>query len=836
MIHNEDYLKRNWPLFQQEQVYLPRGNPTFDNPPFDAAGMRVLVVRLSRFLDVDRSTPHLLLHQAVRRALPSAYVDVAFFPAHYDRQRLQEAGVPLLYGVQSLRPVQDFDVVLISNAYTLELVNLPYLLLHSGIPLLASDRGEGWPPLILGGSNAMAAQSIVTPGGDSLVDALFFGEGEEQVSALVRALHAHADRPRRERLQRAAREVTGLWVTGSWPKQPVRKAVLGAPAAHHALLDYPLLNSAEAGTARLQINFGCPAFCTFCFEGYDRKPYREVPLHDILEVARALKRAQGPETLELYSFNFNTHRDILALLPELNRIFHRVSFQSQRVDGLHNTPGLLEAEVAADKRNFTLGVEGISARLRAWLHKTLTTGEVVEVLDRLLRQKIREIKLFYLLTGHETPDDLSEFHEFVKTLKAMRRRHNPGMRVVFSFGQLVRMPFTPLRYDRLFLDPDDWRAIAGPVKSSCETNGFEFRLAVGWEEYCASQVLALGGYWLHEPVIELARAGHFHEEGLTAGYWEALQGWMVEHGRWTPAFLGEKGPQYAFPFDFVHSDVPASFLYRQYEQAQACVDGGYCLGSYDATGRCLGCGACQSEAQRQAITGHAIAPPEPGYLSRLRRQMRTKWRLDPLYVRLRLPSLVQGVEPEWVNAWAMQQLLAAHPGQEENLIAVREALFTEQENERRYGVLPGESVFALIAWDTAALARALAEPDAQAGADVAFVSLEEDFEPGEFERLTLSLRLPAAFFPQAGNRLRDYLRENYVPCNLRREGEGYCFDLPERALKKRVLFEGCFEERAGNFEMRLEVGPKFVLLDFLQSFEEPDHYRRAEIAVLSLEL
>lgn len=819
--------------------HLPRPNPTFRNPPFGAAGFRVLIVRLSPFRDVDRSTPHLFLFQAVRRVLPDAYMDMAFFPPRHDRERLERAGIPLLVGMQSFRLAEDFDLLLISNAYMLELVNLPYLLLRSGVPPMASQRDESWPPLILGGSNAMAAQAIVAKNGDSLVDALFFGEGEEHVGTLARCLRDHAGLDKRDRLARAAAQVKGLWVAGGWPERPVEKAVLDVPGADHLLVDYPLLSGAEAGTARLQIGFGCPAFCSFCFEGYDRKPYREVSLRAILATARRLKQAQGCETLELYSFNFNTHRDIMTLLLELNRLFDRVGFKSQRVDVLHGTPGLLETEVIADKRTFTLGVEGISARLRAWLHKSLASDVIVELLERILGQKVREIKLFYILTGHEGEEDLAEFRDFVKRLKALRQRRNPGIRIIFSVGLLIRMPFTPLRYDRLLLDPAEWREIIGPVKSICETNGFEFRLAIPWEEYCSSQVLAMGGYWLHEALISLAEKGYCYDERLSSGYWETLRAWMVAHGHWTPSLLGEKGPDYPFALQFVCSNVVPTFLYEQYQQARRGLDQGYCLGSEAGPGRCLGCGACSDDIQRRAITGHRMRQPDDEhYLARLQEVMQVKRRLKPVYVRLRLPPLVAGVSPEWMNAWVLRGLLADCPALTDNLLSARESLFTTRENRRRYAGFYGETVFALKAWDSAALVHTLTTTEGSSDEKVTgfeFLSLAEGFEPGRFRRMRLSLTLPVADFPDAGRRLLDFLRAAYVPCNVRREGAGYRFDLPAKALKKRVLFQGDYEQSADGFAARLVVGPKFDLHGFLRSFGEPDLHRLARVAISDVE-
>ncbi len=834
MTHYREFFAQSWPLLQQAALYRPDPNPTFGNPAFAAASFRALIVRLSPFRDVDRSTPHLFLFQAVRRALPDAYIDLAFFPPQYDRERLLAAGVPLLMGTQSWRGSEDFDVVLISNAYTLELINLPYLLHHSGAPLLASERDEAWPPLILGGSNAMAAQAIVTESGDCVADALFFGEGEREVETLVHILAEHAALSKRERLLHAAKSVTGLWVANGPPDQPVKKAVCADPRVADLLTEYPLLDSPEAATAKLQVNYGCPAFCTFCFEGYERKPYRELAAEAILAAARQIKQQQGPDEVDLYSFNFNTHADIMALLLALNRLFDRVSFKSQRVDVLATLPVLLEAEVIADKRSFTLGIEGISRRMRAFLHKSLDDAEIEGVLARLLRQKIREIKLFYILTGHETEGDLDEFRAFVSRLKAVHQRANRGVRLIFSFGLLVRMPFTPLRYDRLFLDEAEWRQIVGPVKSACETNGFEFRLAAEWDAYAASQVLALGGHWLHEPVLRLAREGHFYDIALTPGYWDALRAWMIEHGQWTEPFLGEKGPEYAFPLAFVRSDITSRFLYQQYQLARAGEDTGYCLGS-----ACLACGACTDAAQRAAITEHGMAQPGGLYLRELEDVMRAKWRLKPVYARFRLPPEVAGRDPAWLNAWVMRALLAQYPDLLDNLLSVEESLFTTKDNRRRFANLYGETVFALKAWDATQLLHILASEDSPPRLPptvyrLLFLGWAEGFETGTFARAELVLTLPVVHFPDAGAQLRRFLHAAYAPVNVRRVGEAYVFDVPEKALKKKLLFEGEFSQDETTFSARLIVGPKFELLDYLRSFPASERWREARIEVRKL--
>ncbi|MCX7007573.1 MAG: hypothetical protein NTY53_10065, partial [Kiritimatiellaeota bacterium] len=599
---------------QQANLYWPRSPEVAGNPAWAATKFRALIVRLSSFRDVDRSTPHLFLADAVRRVAPEAFVDFAFFPPSRDRALLREHDVPWLTGIFSHRSAEEFDIVLISNAYTLELFNLPALLLGSGIPPWARDRTGRWPPFILGGSNAMASQAILDTDGGSFADAIFFGEGEEQVEKLIVRLSAQvgAAKPCRENslqsfaapiqlgpspsavtdrhysnpspvggafqprelqpTQPPTREqelpptrpdllnalnnsIPGLWLTGRWPEQPIPKATVQNPNAAQLPVRAPLLNSGEAGTARLQINYGCPAFCTFCFEGYDRKPYREVAAADLLEAARELKRASGAEALELFSFNFNTHGELLALLPELNRLFDRVNMMSQRVDLLATAPELLPAELAAGKRSFTLGIEGLSARLRAALHKSLPTADIHAVLRHLLREKIRELKFFFLLTGDETADDFAEFTAFCRELRELCRVGQSGLRVMFSFGLLIRMPFTPLRHDRLRLDEAAWRPLIRAAERAVTSAHFEFRLAMTWPEYAVTQMLALTPAGLAPALLAFAQDGFCYDQSLPADVERCLRTWMQEHALWTQAWLDEKAADFPFALSFVRSNV-----------------------------------------------------------------------------------------------------------------------------------------------------------------------------------------------------------------------------------------------------------------------------------------
>ena len=153
--------------------------------------------------------------------------------------------------------------------------------------------------------------------------------------------------------------------------------------------------------------------------------------------------------------------------------------------------------------------------------------------------------------------------------------------------------------------------------------------------------------------------------------------------------------------------------------------------------------------------------------------------------------------------------------------------------------MSGETVFALKAWDVEQLGQALETrfPGENQVSGVEILGLAPRFIPGEFARLHLEVHLPAGLFPEPRARLEQYLRGAYVRYSLRREGVRYRFDLPPKALKKKILFGGSFEtrERDQGYFASLDVGPKFDLMAFLRLFGGQGLARRARVRVSDIE-
>jgi hypothetical protein len=565
------------------------------------------------------------------------------------------------------------------------------------------------------------------------------------------------------------------------------------------LLSYPVLNGGEAGTARLQISAGCPGLCSFCFEGWDRKPYREVPLSELLEAARELRARSGADTLELYSFNFNTHEEVFSLLFELNRIFRRVNLMSQRLDILANTPGLVRTEIAADKRSFTLGIEGASKRMRAYYRKGLGEDELEALMDRLVIAGVRELKLFYIIAGIEDDGDLAEFSEFMQGLARRRLSAAPGLRILVSAGYLTRLPFTPLQFAPLVLDRDTLGRVADPMRGACERSGIEFRLASHFDEYCADQVLALGGRAVAPWLETVPKHGFLYDGDLSKGAWQSLHEQARLAGLLDSAFLAEKKPHWLPPLSFI--DSPMEPLWKNYVAAKRFKDRPPCLGA-----DCSDCGACEDPDDIAAITGHSASPlPSTDFPERVARLLSAKAAFVPLYAAVELPEELGGASPAYRASWLLRRLGAATRGAEHAVFEAREALFEAGIIEAPACSFVGRSVYALFGPDR----RKLTEAARAAGFEV----LEARPEPSRFE---VEVRIPMPFAAEADASLRAWLAEERVAFTEQREGTHRRFIVAPRDAKKHLLLGLELGPRAGGaFEARLQLGPKARLGDWL---------------------
>ena len=122
-----------------------------------------------------------------------------FVPDQDIEKDLERTGSPLLT-LESETPVSEFDVLAISVSFETDYLNIPKLLRLSKLPVLAEERTEWHPLVVMGGAAAFLNPEPVA----AFVDVVCVGEGEVLGPALIEAMNQGGSRE--ELLLRLARE------------------------------------------------------------------------------------------------------------------------------------------------------------------------------------------------------------------------------------------------------------------------------------------------------------------------------------------------------------------------------------------------------------------------------------------------------------------------------------------------------------------------------------------------------------------------------------------------------------------------------------------------------
>ena len=117
---------------------------------------------------------HIILYSIIN-AQPRQLCDRAYLPAADLAQKLRDTQTPL-FGVESQKPLAEFDILGFSLSYELGATNILEMLTLAEIPLTWRERAEGNYPLIFAGGQT--ATSNPEPYAD-FFDFIAMGDGEE---------------------------------------------------------------------------------------------------------------------------------------------------------------------------------------------------------------------------------------------------------------------------------------------------------------------------------------------------------------------------------------------------------------------------------------------------------------------------------------------------------------------------------------------------------------------------------------------------------------------------------------------------------------------------------
>ncbi|HEX2956550.1 MAG TPA: radical SAM protein [Chitinispirillaceae bacterium] len=605
----EQWYEENYHRLTGSGVWMRGGEINTLSPSmWEGAELRVLISRLSTSWDVSHSYTHKMLYEIIS-SINNVYVDMSFLPPPKDGKVFEAEGVPWFLGTSSKRGGSGFDVLAISNSIVQELVNLPIMLSKSGIPLSKTERceREDVPLVILGGANALFCGTFA--GEDSFVDGIFVGES----AALIRKLFSTIRDARRDGVKKCAvLEMLGS-IDGFYQperKKTTTKHIESVLSKDNLPTTLPLMYEGDqVGRVQIPISEGCPCFCSFCAEGWSRKPYREYDPDAIEKAALAMKVSLGASEAELYSFNYSMHSRFYEILQRLSRDFSTVKVTSQRFDHIADDPALLQFLHAIGKTSITCGLEGISSRMRRYLHKSIDEKKLRSSLSILIRSPIRELKIFLIATGLENEEDYDEFREFLTMINQMMQSAGRKPRIIFSLTPLVRFPFTPLEYEDA-PEPKVLHEIVHQIERLVRCRNLEFRTSAELNEYYLSQILvrAQNQNLLNVFYEVCTKTGYVYYRDVPDEFIVELKA-TLDQLEISQADLLKGIDRNANTLQPVNIGVDYAFLRYSSEKAAQFNDEGYCLGSYESEGKCLACGACKDDQMRQRVVAQREKTP-----------------------------------------------------------------------------------------------------------------------------------------------------------------------------------------------------------------------------------
>jgi radical SAM superfamily enzyme YgiQ (UPF0313 family) len=559
---------------------------------FAAADLRLLLCRLSTYEQVLPSVTHRALLWAAR-SVPGVHTEVAYRPPDDGRPPRDDRPAAAWTGSGSGRPAREFDLLGITLTVPQEALNLPRLLRASGIPLGRAARAADptCPLVVLGGHSAAVVPflhgRVPGPGGDDegLVDAVVVGDGLGALRELLEALREPAQRTadRPALLRRLAAGIPGLYVP-SLTEHVQRAGRLVEVRALGDGLPFPTVRrddppeawrgydgafipwAEDAGEETLPVAFACPRRCRFCRDGWCAGPHRQTDPDLVVELAARLKASLAAVDLNLLSSDLGCQHDLLPLLARLLELYPRLSAKSLSGVSLVRSPMLPALLPRLGKRELTVGVEGISARLRTYLGKRFDPWTLPARIGLMAREGLRQLKLFFIATGLETEADLDELGRLLAAI----RREAPRLRLLVSQMPLFPAPGTPLGFAPLRPLEPSCRAIADTARSA----GVEVRLSAGTAEIRALALLTRAG---RAGTPTLVRASLEHRITFDADVREGdaaeLERLLAADGLDLGRLAGELPARAPLPWDDIDLGVPRRKLHREYERACAEFEG-----------------------------------------------------------------------------------------------------------------------------------------------------------------------------------------------------------------------------------------------------------------------
>ncbi|NLF83313.1 MAG: TIGR03960 family B12-binding radical SAM protein, partial [Candidatus Gastranaerophilales bacterium] len=377
--------------------------------------------------------------------------DRVYAPETDFRDCLKEEGL-LLYGLESKKPLSEFDVIAFSLQYELSYPTLLSMLELGGIPYKNEERNDSHPIVIAGGPGSYNPEPVA-----DFIDAFIIGDGETVIIEIMETVQS-AKKSRLTRLETLKKlaDLRGVYVPVVYDgTKMVEKRIEDIDNTDYPV-DFPVpFSSAVHDRAVIEIRRGCGRMCRFCQPCFVNFPVRERSPQNIIRLTDEVLKNTGYEEYSLLSLSSNDYKGIETLVKTLNDAHSRkgisLSLPSQRADRF--SLELAELIQSVRKSTVTIAPEAGTQRLRNVINKNLTERQIIEAAMSTYKAGWQNIKLYFMIgLPTETFEDLDGIYELLKTImtEARQVKSELGLKknlsITCTVSIFVPKPFTPFQW------------------------------------------------------------------------------------------------------------------------------------------------------------------------------------------------------------------------------------------------------------------------------------------------------------------------------------------------------------------------------------------------------
>ena len=524
--------------------------------------------------------------------------------------KMRERHIPLRT-LETKKTLKECDIVGFTLQYELSYTNILNMLDLGGVPVLAAERTEEDPLVIVGGPCVYNPEPLA-----DFFDFAIIGEGEEVMAEVMEAYKAwkRAGKPGgRQALLQEVVKINGIYVPSFYEVEynenltvkAVRPVNVNAPAVVYKRVvrdmnsvDFPTSPIVPFGEIvhdriMLEVFRGCSRGCRFCHAGMVYRPVRERKPEVLKDLARQLVDNTGYNEISLVSLSSADYSCLAPMVHDMIEEFKddrvSVSLPSLRIDSF--CVAIAKEIQAVRKSGLTFAPEAGSQKMRDVINKGVTEEDLMNAVGAAFASGWNSVKLYFMIgLPFENDDDVLAIADLARKVqyKYYQVTGKRGCKVTCSASFFVPKPYTAFQW----FAQDDLENIRRK----------QFLLK---DEIKTIKNVTLNYHDSKTGIIEavFARGDRKVGKALLLAWQKGARfdGWSdcFDYERWLEAFAEagldkdfyaarQRGEHEVFPWEHISPGVSRKFLWNEWQKAYAQQLTHDCRRS-----TCTGCGVCQ---------------------------------------------------------------------------------------------------------------------------------------------------------------------------------------------------------------------------------------------------